>query len=185
MTEYFSDPASTAEAIDVDGWLHTGDLGTIDASGFVTIRGRLKDMIIRGGENIFPREIEDILYAHPAVSAVSVVGLPDPEWGEIVAAFIVTVEGTHVTEDDLATHCRAHLASFKIPRVWQFRTELPQTASGKIQKFVLRDGYLEDLRTHAAHATESRLSAAPTAKAASAQPSSINDSPTPLCGEIP
>ncbi|MEZ5152469.1 class I adenylate-forming enzyme family protein [Rhodococcus zopfii] len=154
MTEYFSDPASTAEAIDADGWLHTGDLGTIDASGFVTIRGRLKDMIIRGGENIFPREIEDILYAHPAVSAVSVVGLPDPEWGEIVAAFIVAAEGMHLTEDDLATHCGAHLASFKIPRVWQFRTELPQTASGKIQKFVLRDGYLENLRTHTAHATE-------------------------------
>ncbi|QIX49085.1 AMP-binding protein [Rhodococcus sp. DMU1] len=153
MTEYFDDPRATAETIDIEGWLHTGDLGTMDAFGFVTIRGRLKDMIIRGGENIFPREIEDVLFAHPAVSAVSVVGLPDPEWGEIVAAFIVTARGAHVTEDDLATYCGAYLASYKIPRVWQFRTELPQTASGKIQKFVLRDRYLEDLRTHADQAT--------------------------------
>ncbi|WP_458682584.1 AMP-binding protein [Prescottella equi] len=153
MTKYFDDPQSTAEAIDVDGWLHTGDLGTIDASGFLTIRGRLKDMIIRGGENIFPREIEDVLFAHPAVSGVSVVGIPDPEWGEIVAAFVVAAQGTHLTEDDLAAHCGAHLASYKIPRVWQFRTELPQTASGKIQKFVLRDRYLEDLRSHADHMT--------------------------------
>ncbi|MEU8118732.1 AMP-binding protein [Spirillospora sp. NPDC049024] len=147
MTEYFDDPAATAEAIDADGWLHTGDLGTMDASGLVTIQGRLKDMIIRGGENIFPREIEDVLYTHPGISLVTVIGLPDAEWGETVAAFVVAAEGARLTEADLDAFCRARLASYKVPRSWHFRTELPQTASGKIQKVALREEHLAALPT--------------------------------------
>ncbi|WP_342659966.1 3-[(3aS,4S,7aS)-7a-methyl-1,5-dioxo-octahydro-1H-inden-4-yl]propanoyl:CoA ligase [Rhodococcus ruber] len=149
MTAYFDDAGATSETVDTDGWLHTGDLGTMDESGFVRILGRLKDMIIRGGENIFPREIEDVLYTCPDVGAVTVVGVPDPEWGEVVAAFVVAAPGARLTEDELTAFCGARLASFKIPQIWQFRTELPQTASGKIQKFVLRDQYLANSHGYA------------------------------------
>ncbi|XRQ06184.1 class I adenylate-forming enzyme family protein [Actinomadura welshii] len=142
MAGYFDDAAATAEAVDAGGWLHTGDLGSMDASGLVRVEGRLKDMIIRGGENIFPREIEDVLYTHPGVSLVTVIGLPDDEWGETVAAFVVAADGTHVTGDGLAAFCRERLASYKVPRTWHFRGELPQTASGKIQKVALREQYL-------------------------------------------
>ncbi|TDC93070.1 AMP-binding protein [Actinomadura sp. 7K507] len=142
MTEYFDDAAATAEAIDADGWLHTGDLGTMDASGSVAVEGRLKDMIIRGGENIFPREIEDVLYTHPGISLVTVIGLPDAEWGETVAAFVVAADGPRLTGDELDAFCRDRLASYKVPRSWHFRSELPQTASGKIQKVALREEHL-------------------------------------------
>ncbi|GAA0844442.1 class I adenylate-forming enzyme family protein [Streptosporangium amethystogenes subsp. fukuiense] len=145
MTEYFDNAAATAEAIDADGWLHTGDLGAMDASGFVRIQGRLKDMIIRGGENIFPREIEDVLYTHPGISLVTVIGLPDAEWGETCAAFVVAADGARLTEGELDAFCRDRLASYKVPRSWHFRSELPQTASGKIQKVALRERYLADL----------------------------------------
>ncbi len=145
MTEYFDDAEATAEAIDADGWLHTGDLGSMDASGLVSIQGRLKDMIIRGGENIFPREIEDVLYTHPGISLVTVIGLPDDEWGESVAAFVVAADGAHLTEEELDAFCRDRLASYKVPRSWHFRSELPQTASGKIQKVALRERPLADL----------------------------------------
>ncbi|GAA1860369.1 AMP-binding protein [Actinomadura bangladeshensis] len=145
MTGYFDDAAATAGAVDAAGWLHTGDLGTMDAGGFVRVEGRLKDMIIRGGENIFPREIEDVLYTHPGISLVTVVGLPDAEWGETVAAFVVPAGGARLTEDELGAFCRARLASYKVPRSWHFRSELPQTASGKIQKVVLRETYLAGL----------------------------------------
>ena len=142
MKGYFDAPEATAAALDADGWLHTGDLGSMDAFGYLHIEGRLKDMIIRGGENIYPREIEDLLFTHPHVADVSVVGLPDPEMGETVAAFIRPVPGTKPNVDDLVELCRRHLARYKTPKVWQFLETFPQTTSGKIQKFVLRENYL-------------------------------------------
>jgi fatty-acyl-CoA synthase len=142
MIGYFDDPDGTARALDADGWLHTGDLGSLDDDGYVRVQGRLKDMIIRGGENIYPREIEDVLLGHPDVADVSVVGIPDAEMGETVAAFFRPVAGRTPDPDSLAKFCRERLAPYKTPRIWQCIDEFPQTASGKIQKYVLRDRYL-------------------------------------------
>jgi fatty-acyl-CoA synthase len=142
MTGYFDDAEGTARALDSDGWLHTGDLGSLDEDGYLRVRGRLKDMIIRGGENIYPREIEDLLLAHADVADVSVVGIPDAEMGEQVAAFIRPVAGRTADPERLAAFCGEHLAAYKTPRIWQTVEEFPQTASGKIQKFVLRERYL-------------------------------------------
>ncbi|MCF2525126.1 AMP-binding protein [Bradyrhizobium sp. G127] len=140
MRDYFDNPGATAGAIDADGWLHTGDLGSMDKYGYCRVQGRLKDLIIRGGENIYPREVEDVLFTHPAVATVAVIGVPDREWGEIVVAFVQT----KATADEaaLTAFCRERLASYKVPRIWRFVAQFPQTASGKIQKFVLRDQYL-------------------------------------------
>lgn len=137
MPGYYNDPDATSAVIDADGWLHTGDLGTMDEQGYVRVSGRLKDMIIRGGENIYPREIEHVLFEHPAVADVSVVGVPDPEWGETVAAFVRC--SRPVTPEELREFCQARIASFKVPRIWRFVAEFPQTASGKIQKYALRE----------------------------------------------
>ena len=145
MKGYFDAPEATTAAVDPDGWLHTGDLGSMDDLGYLRIEGRLREMIIRGGENIYPREIEDLLFTHPEVADVSVVGLPDPELGEKVAAFIRPVPGTNPNVDELVDFSRRHLAPYKTPRVWQFLESFPQTTSGKIQKFVLRENYLAQL----------------------------------------
>ena len=142
MTGYFHDPEMTAAAIDADGWLHTGDLASMDERGYCTIAGRLKDMIIRGGENIYPREIEQVLFAHPAVADVAVVGVPDPKWGEQVAAFIRPAPGHTPDPDELVAYCREHLAPHKTPRYWAVLEEFPLTPSGKVQKFVLRERFL-------------------------------------------
>jgi fatty-acyl-CoA synthase len=139
MTGYFQDERATAAAIDKGGWLHTGDLGGTDASGYCRIQGRLTGMIIRGGENIYPREIEDVLYTHPGVAEVAVTGMQDVEWGETVAAFVQQRPGHSLTEAELDAFCRLHLASYKVPRIWRFVDQFPQAASGKIQKFVLRE----------------------------------------------
>jgi fatty-acyl-CoA synthase len=144
MAGYFNNPGATAEALDHDGWLHTGDLGSMDPQGYLTIQGRLKDMIIRAGENIYPREIEDLLFTHPDIANAAVVGIPDREWGEVVAAFVQTRPGCELTDDALTCFCRRHLASYKVPRVWRFVEQFPRTASGKIQKFVLREQYLAE-----------------------------------------
>jgi fatty-acyl-CoA synthase len=141
MLGYYDMPEQTAEAIDADGWYHTGDLASMDERGFLRIEGRLKDMIIRGGENIYPREIEDLLFEHPSVAEVAVVGVPDERWGEAVAAFVRIATGETVTGDALFAYCRNHLAPHKTPRHWTFVDAFPMTASGKIQKFVLRDGF--------------------------------------------
>jgi hypothetical protein len=116
--------------------LRTGDLGSMDEHGYCRVQGRLKDMIIRGGENIYPREIEDVLLTHPAVANVAVSGLPDVEWGEIVAAFVQARPGARPDGAELEAFCRRHLASHKVPRLWRFVSHLPQTASGKVQKFI-------------------------------------------------
>ena len=139
MRGYFEDAAATAAALDGGGWLRTGDLGSMDAEGYFRVQGRLKDMIIRGGENIYPREVEDVLFTHPDVANAAVVGLPDPEWGETVAAFIQVQPGTDPDGAGLEAFCRLHLASHKVPRRWRFVSQLPQTASGKIQKYLLRN----------------------------------------------
>ena len=142
MLGYHDNEAATAVAIDADGWLHTGDLGRMDARGYVTITGRVKEMIIRGGENHFPAEIENVLLEHASVAEVAVVGLPDETWGEVIAAFVRTEGGREVDRDALHAHCRASLSPQKTPTVWCRVDAFPMTGSGKIQKFMLRDGYL-------------------------------------------
>jgi fatty-acyl-CoA synthase len=142
MLGYNDDPEATAKTIDADGWLHTGDLGTMDARGFVRITGRVKEMIIRGGENLFPAEIENVLLEHPAVAEVAVVGVPDDRFGEAVAAFIRVAEGVGFDPEMLKAHCRAQIAAQKTPSHWIEVKEWPLTGSGKIQKFALRDQWL-------------------------------------------
>jgi fatty-acyl-CoA synthase len=139
MHGYFENADATAQAIDADGWYHTGDLASMDARGYCRIEGRLKDMIIRGGENIYPREIEDALFTHPNVADVAVVGIPDDKWGEQVAA-CVRLSGDDVpTAAELSAYLRERLAAFKLPRTWYFVEAFPLTGSGKVQKFILRD----------------------------------------------
>jgi len=136
MTGYFELPSATAEALDGEGCMHTGDLGSMDARGVFRIEGRVKDMIIRGGENIYPREIEDVIATHPAVAQAVVLGVPDTTYGEIVGA-VVRLRGEAAA--DLFAHCRVHLAGYKSPRLWWFIDAFPLTPSGKVQKFVLRE----------------------------------------------
>jgi fatty-acyl-CoA synthase len=139
MKGYYNMPEETAQAIDADGWLHTGDLAQIDEEGYYTITGRLKDMIIRGGENIYPREIEEFLMSHPSVEQAEVVGIPDQRYGEIVGAFVISALGKTANEDELREFCRQNIAFYKTPAHFFVVKEFPQTASGKIQKFKLRE----------------------------------------------
>lgn len=143
MIGYNNNPDATAATIDAEKWLHTGDLGFMDARGYVTITGRVKEMIIRGGENLFPAEIENVLLEHPDVAEVAVVGLPDDKWGEIVACFARMERGAETTGDDLHAYCRQHLSPQKTPAVWIRVDDYPLTGSGKIQKFAVRDLYEE------------------------------------------
>lgn len=145
MSGYWNDREQTDAAIDAQGWMHTGDLARIDAEGYCNITGRVKDMILRGGENIYPREIEEFLYTHPDVSQVQVFGIPDPKFGEIVAAWIVLRQGCSASEQDLREFCRDQIAHFKVPAVIRFKEDLPMTVSGKPQKFVMRDAMIEEL----------------------------------------
>ena len=140
MIDYFDMPEKTAETIDGDGWLHSGDLGTMDEHGYVRITGRLKDMIVHGGENIFPAEIENRLYAHPSIANVAVVGVPDETWGEQVATVVQLADSATLDVAGLNTFCRETLASHKVPRLWYTTDEYPLTGSGKVQKFMLVDG---------------------------------------------
>ncbi|MBR9862233.1 MAG: AMP-binding protein [Rhodobacteraceae bacterium] len=139
MLGYNNNPEATAATVDPDGWLHTGDLGTMDTRGYVRVTGRVKEMIIRGGENLFPAEIETVLLEHPDISETAVVGVPDPKWGEIVACFMRPAQGATLDKDVLLKHCRAHLSPQKTPALWIEVAEWPLTGSGKIRKFVLRD----------------------------------------------
>jgi fatty-acyl-CoA synthase len=139
MHGYFDMAKATADAIDADGWLHTGDLATMDERGYCRITGRLKEMVIRGGENLFPAEIEAVLHEHPAIVEAAVVGVPDPRMGEELAAFIRPAAGRPPDEQELRAHVRARLAAQKTPRYWIFVEAFPLTGSGKIQKFVLRE----------------------------------------------
>ncbi|MEH6545917.1 MAG: AMP-binding protein [Sneathiella sp.] len=142
MIGYHANEAATSETIDAEGWLHTGDLGAMDSRGYLRITGRVKEMIIRGGENLFPAEIENVLLEHPMVAEIAVVGIPDPKWGEIVACFVRLEPGATADHLELRRHCREHLAPQKTPATWCFVKDFPLTGSGKIQKFVLRDQYV-------------------------------------------
>ncbi len=142
MHGYFENPEATAAAIDADGWLHTGDLCAMDARGYCTVEGRLKDMIIRGGENIYPRELEELLFRHPSIGEVAVVGLPDAKWGEQVAAFLRPKPGQRIDKDELTDYLRERLSPHKTPRHWFVIDAFPLTGSGKIQKFKLRERWV-------------------------------------------
>ena len=144
MLGYWDDAEKTAEAIDDAGWMHTGDLGVIDAEGYANIVGRIKDMVIRGGENIYPREIEEFLYRHPKVADVQVVGLPDEKYGEELCAWIIAREA--VSEDDIRKFCDGQIARYKIPRYIRFVDAFPMTVTGKVQKFLIREAMIRELR---------------------------------------
>ncbi len=143
MAGYYKMPEKTDEAIDTEGWLHTGDLATMDGCGYVSIVGRLKDMVIRGGENLFPREIEEFLIRHPRVADVQVVGVPDAFFGEELLAVVIPKQGEQLSERELRTYCKGKISHQKIPRYFQFVTSYPLTGSGKVQKFVLRENAIK------------------------------------------
>lgn len=144
MAGYYNMPEATAQAIDEDGWLHTGDLAVMDAEGYCNITGRLKDMIIRGGENIYPREIEEFLYRHPQIADVQVVGLPDLKYGEEVCAVVRLREGETATAEEIREFCKGQISHHKIPKYVEFVNSYPVTASGKIQKYRLREIYVDE-----------------------------------------
>jgi fatty-acyl-CoA synthase len=145
MRGYYGDAEATAKALDKAGWLASGDLGTMDEDGYVRITGRLKEMIIRGGENIYPREIEDWLFSHPKISQAAVFGVPDEFFGEEICAWVELHPGEEVTEDELREYCREGLAHFMTPKYMRFVTEFPMTVTGKLQKFRMRESEIETL----------------------------------------
>jgi fatty-acyl-CoA synthase len=145
MLGYWGDEVRTREAI-VDGWMRTGDLAALDSEGYCNIVGRLKDMLIRGGENVYPREIEEFLFRHPKIQSVQVFGVPDPKYGEEVCAWIVLRTGEQMSEDDVKEFCRGQIAHYKVPRYVRFVDELPMTVTGKAQKFVMRERMIEELK---------------------------------------
>jgi fatty-acyl-CoA synthase len=145
MLGYWDDPERTAEAIDPAGWMHTGDLATMDDEGYLNIVGRIKDMIIRGGENVYPREIEEFLYGHPDVADVQVIGVPDARYGEEIMAWVKVREGATLTEETIRAHCQGRIAHFKVPRYVTFVEEFPMTVTGKIQKYKMRETAIEQL----------------------------------------
>jgi fatty-acyl-CoA synthase len=145
MLGYWADKQKTGDAVDKDGWMHTGDIGTIDAEGYGNIVGRIKDMVIRGGENLYPREIEEFLYTHPKVADVQVVGLPDKRYGEELCAWIRLVPGATADEAEIRAFCTGQIAHQKIPRYVRFVDEFPMTVTGKVQKFLIREKMIEEL----------------------------------------
>ena len=146
MLGYWNDEHATREAIDAARWMHTGDLAVMDDEGYVNIVGRIKDMIIRGGENIYPREIEEFLYSHPAIADVQVIGVPDERYGEVVCAWVVRKAGAELEEDELKEFCRGKIARFKIPHYVRFVDSFPMTVTGKVQKFRMREVEIEERR---------------------------------------
>ncbi|KWH30216.1 AMP-binding protein [Burkholderia stagnalis] len=145
MLGYWDDDEKTRDVL-VDGWMHTGDLATIDADGYCNIVGRLKDMLIRGGENIYPREIEEFLFRHPKIQSAQVFGVPDAKYGEEVCAWIVLRAGEQMSEDDVRAFCNGQIAHYKIPRYIRFVDELPMTVTGKVQKFIMRQRMIDELK---------------------------------------
>ena len=145
MLGYWNDPQRTAEAIDADGWMHTGDLAVMDDEGYVNIVGRIKDMIIRGGENVYPREIEEFLYTHPDIVEVQVIGVPDVRYGEGIMAWVQLRDGAETTAEDVKNFCRGSIAHYKVPRHVKFTDSFPMTITGKIQKFKMREQSIQEL----------------------------------------
>ncbi len=154
MLGYWNNPEATAGAIDQARWMHTGDLATMDAEGYINIVGRIKDMIIRGGENVYPREIEEFLYTHPKISDVQVIGLPDPKYGEEIMAWIKVKPGEQVTAEELQAFCKGQIAHYKVPRYFKFVDAFPMTVTGKIQKFQMRQQSTEELGLQSAASIE-------------------------------
>ena len=145
MLGYWNNEAATRQAIDAGRWMHTGDLAAMDPEGYINIVGRIKDMVIRGGENIYPREIEEFLYTHPAVADVQVIGVPSREYGEEVMAWVKLRQGAEATGEQLTEFCRGKIAHFKIPRYWKFTDSFPLTVTGKVQKFRMREMAIAEL----------------------------------------
>jgi fatty-acyl-CoA synthase len=145
MRGYWNDPERTAESIDQQRWMHTGDLATMDEQGYVRVVGRIKDMVIRGGENVYPREIEEFLYSHPKVADVQVIGVPDERYGEELMAWIVLRPGEQCTDEEIREFCRAQIAHYKIPRYVKFVDSYPMTVTGKVQKFKMRETAVHEL----------------------------------------
>jgi len=145
MRGYWNDRERTDEAIDSGRWMHTGDLAAMDENGYVRVVGRIKDMVIRGGENIYPREIEEFMYSHPSVADVQVIGVPDERYGEELMAWIIPRPGTSVSEEAMREFCRNRIAHYKIPRYMKFVDSFPMTVTGKVQKFKMRETAIEEL----------------------------------------
>jgi fatty-acyl-CoA synthase len=145
MLGYWNNEQATRASIDPAGWMHSGDLATMDAEGYINIVGRIKDMIIRGGENIYPREIEEFLHTHPAVSEAQVIGVPSEKYGEEVMAWVKPKPGTPLSTDDLVQFSTAKLAHFKVPRWWKIVEQFPMTVTGKVQKFRMREIAIQEL----------------------------------------
>ena len=145
MQEYWNNPAATSDAIDSEGWMHTGDLATMAANGYVNIVGRTKDMISRGGEKVFPKEVEDFLYTHPKIADVQVIGVPNRKYGEEVMAWVKLKPGTSATAEELKDYCKGQIAYFKTPTYFKFVDNFPMTVTGKIQKFKMREMSTKEL----------------------------------------
>jgi len=145
MRGYWNDPQRTGEAIDPGGWMHSGDLATLDEEGYVRIVGRIKDMVIRGGENVYPREIEEFLYTHPQIADVQVIGVPDERYGEELMAWVIQRPGASLSEDEVREFCRGQIAHFKVPRYIKFVDDFPMTVTGKVQKFKMRETAIQEL----------------------------------------
>jgi fatty-acyl-CoA synthase len=143
MNGYYGDPEETRKTIDETGWLHSGDLGSMDLEGYVRITGRLKEMIIRGGENIYPREVEEFIFHHPKVAQVAVFGVPEEFYGEEVAAWVQLHPGEFATEEEIRDYCKGKIAHYKIPRFIRFVEEFPLTVTGKVQKHRMREIFFE------------------------------------------
>jgi fatty-acyl-CoA synthase len=152
MLGYWNNPEATQGAIDTAGWMHTGDLATMDGEGYVKIVGRIKDMIIRGGENIYPRELEEFLHTHPGVSEAQVIGVPSERYGEEVMAWVKAKPGATLAEAELVAFCTGRISTFKIPRYWKFVEEFPLTVTGKVQKFRMREVSVAELGLQSAAA---------------------------------
>ena len=145
MLGYWNDPEKTGEAIDAARWMHTRDLATIDTDGYCNIVGRIKDMVIRGGENVYPREIEEFLYRHPKIQDVQVIGVPDPRYGEELCAWVRLRDGERVTADEIRAFCEGRIAHYKVPRNVKFVDAFPMTVTGKIRKFLMRQQMIDEL----------------------------------------
>jgi fatty-acyl-CoA synthase len=145
MLGYWDDPERTAEAVDKNGWMRTGDLATMDADGYCNIVGRIKDMVIRGGENVYPREVEEFLYRHAAIQDVQVFGVPDARYGEEICAWIKVRAGERLSEQDVKAFCQGQIAHYKVPRHIRFVEDFPMTVTGKVQKFIMRQTMTREL----------------------------------------
>ena len=146
MRGYWGDSEKTSYVIDESGWMHTGDLATMDRDGYFNIVGRIKDMVIRGGENLFPKEIEDYLFKHPKIAEVQVFGVPDLKYGEELCAWIKLVDGEDSNDEKIRDFCHGQIAHFKVPRYIKFVDSFPMTVTGKVQKFVMREQMIEILK---------------------------------------